>query len=132
MPRLLNAVDLCNLLSLRLLLPLGLYDESRIEGSVVLRRGGLAESYAGIRKDLVSLEGKPVLADSLGPFGNPTSDSLRTCVTPGTTRLWLVIYAPSSGGSKSLENSAHAAQESLLHNLVTPEAEPETDILILV
>jgi DNA/RNA-binding domain of Phe-tRNA-synthetase-like protein len=37
-PQILNAVDLCNLLSLRFLLPLGLYDAERIQGSVVLRR----------------------------------------------------------------------------------------------
>jgi DNA/RNA-binding domain of Phe-tRNA-synthetase-like protein len=32
--------------------------------------------------------------DAEGPFGNPTSDSLRTCVTEATTSIWFVLFAP--------------------------------------
>jgi DNA/RNA-binding domain of Phe-tRNA-synthetase-like protein len=35
-----------------------------------------------------------VLADAVGPFGNPTSDSARTMVTPDTTRALVVIFVP--------------------------------------
>lgn len=94
LPRILNAVDLCNLFALRFLLPLGLYDAGRIEGAVTLRRGLTGEFYEGIRKDAVHLEGRPVLADATGPFGNPTSDSLRTSVTAATRSLVMVIFAP--------------------------------------
>ncbi|EGO64025.1 hypothetical protein ALO_10049, partial [Acetonema longum DSM 6540] len=41
----------------------------------------------------VSTEGKPFLADDLGVFGNPTSDSRRTAVTLATKDLLSVIYA---------------------------------------
>jgi hypothetical protein len=34
------------------------------------------------------------LADAVGPFGNPTSDSARTMVTTATTRALLVVFAP--------------------------------------
>jgi len=106
MPRVSNAVDLANLCSLRTLLPLGLYDADRVDGDVELREGAPGESYAGIRKDEVHVAGRPVLADRRGPFGNPTSDSLRTAVTAETRSLWMVIFAPRDHPPASLE--AHA------------------------
>jgi DNA/RNA-binding domain of Phe-tRNA-synthetase-like protein len=112
-PRILNAVDLCNLLSLQFLLPLGLYDAERIRGSVILRRGLAGKSYAGIRKEAVSLEGRPLLEDSVGPFGNPTSDSLRTAITPSTRRLWLVIFAPASLPRATLGEFSQIAGDSM-------------------
>ena len=69
-------------------------DTGRIEGPVVLRLGHPDESYAGIRKDQVHVAGRLVLADALGPFGNPTSDSARTMVTVETTQAIVVIFAP--------------------------------------
>jgi DNA/RNA-binding domain of Phe-tRNA-synthetase-like protein len=117
LPRILNAVDLCNHLSLKFLLPLGLYDVDRITGPVVLRRGRPGETFPGIRKEAVSLEGRPVLEDSRGPFGNPTSDSLRTSITESTRRLWLVIFAPISMSRESLESSAGIAREALCRHL---------------
>src|SRR6266850_595187 len=74
-------VDAMNLCSLRSQLPFGLYDLDRIEPPVVLRKGGPGESYEGIRKAAVNVEGRPVLSDARGAFGNPTSDSARTMVT---------------------------------------------------
>jgi DNA/RNA-binding domain of Phe-tRNA-synthetase-like protein len=97
LPRVNNAVDVCNLCSLRYLLPIGMYDLGKIEGNdVLLRRGGDSEAYPGIRKDEVRLHGRPVLCDSVGPFGNPTSDSLRTSVDENTRSLWMVIFAPAA------------------------------------
>jgi DNA/RNA-binding domain of Phe-tRNA-synthetase-like protein len=43
----------------------------------------------------VHLAGRVTLADTHGPFGNPTSDSARTMVTSETTRAVVVIFAPS-------------------------------------
>jgi DNA/RNA-binding domain of Phe-tRNA-synthetase-like protein len=87
-------VDALNLVSLREQLPFGLYDLDRVSPPVVLRRGGPGEAYEGIRKGPVSVEGRPVLVDAAGPFGNPTSDSLRTSITPATRRALVVAYAP--------------------------------------
>jgi DNA/RNA-binding domain of Phe-tRNA-synthetase-like protein len=42
----------------------------------------------------VRVEGRITLADRLGPFGNPTSDSARTMVTTSTTRALVVVFAP--------------------------------------
>jgi DNA/RNA-binding domain of Phe-tRNA-synthetase-like protein len=89
-------VDAMNLCSLRSQLPFGLYDLDRIEGPVVLRKGAPGESYEGIRKAAVNVEGRPVLADARGAFGNPTSDSARTMVTLQTRAALVTVYAPAS------------------------------------
>jgi DNA/RNA-binding domain of Phe-tRNA-synthetase-like protein len=94
LPRINSMVDVCNWCSLEFQLPYGLYDAATIDGDVELRMGRLGEAYAGIRKDEVHVEGRIALADRIGPFGNPTSDSARTMVTTATTRALLVVFAP--------------------------------------
>jgi DNA/RNA-binding domain of Phe-tRNA-synthetase-like protein len=87
-------VDALNLCSLRAQLPFGLYDLDRVEPPIVLRRGTPGESYEGIRKGPVNVEGRPVLVDARGPFGNPTSDSSRTMITTACRRALVIAYAP--------------------------------------
>jgi DNA/RNA-binding domain of Phe-tRNA-synthetase-like protein len=94
LPRINSLVDVCNWCSLECQLPYGLYDAARILGGVELRLGLPGESYEGIRKDVVHVGGRITLADELGPFGNPTSDSKRTMVTTSTTRALVVVFAP--------------------------------------
>src|SRR5688500_2963904 len=94
LPRINSMVDVCNWCSLEFQLPYGLYDAARIEGDVVLRLGQEGESYPGIRKDDVNVGGRITLADRIGAFGNPTSDSARTMVTVATTRALVVVFAP--------------------------------------
>ena len=95
-------VDAMNLCSLRAQLPFGLYDRDRIEPPVVLRKGTAGESYEGIRKAAVNVEGRPVLADARGAFGNPTSDSARTMITPETRAALVTVYAPASYAASRL------------------------------
>jgi DNA/RNA-binding domain of Phe-tRNA-synthetase-like protein len=94
LPRINSMVDVCNWCSLEFQLPYGLYDSAHINGDVELRIGREGESYPGIRKDAVHVGGRITLADSTGPFGNPTSDSARTMVTTATARALLVVFAP--------------------------------------
>ena len=94
LPRINNVVDVCNWCSLEFQVPYGLYDLARIEGPIELRTGLPGESYPGIRKDDVNVEGRLVLADARGPFGNPTSDSARTLVTTAARSILAVIFAP--------------------------------------
>jgi DNA/RNA-binding domain of Phe-tRNA-synthetase-like protein len=94
LPRVNSLVDIINWCSLESQLPFGLYDRAAIEGPVTLRIGLEGEQYAGIRKDTVHVAGRLVLADAIGPFGNPTSDSARTMVTTATTRALVVVFAP--------------------------------------
>ena len=94
LPRINSMVDVCNWCSLEFQLPYGLYDAAHIDGDVELRIGRAGESYPGIRKDDVHVDGRIALADSIGPFGNPTSDSARTMVTTAATMAMLVVFAP--------------------------------------
>ena len=89
-----SLVDALNLTSLRQQLPFGLYDLDHVVPPVVLRKGAAGESYPGIRKGPVNVADRPVLVDAEGPFGNPTSDSARTCVTLQTRSTLVVAYAP--------------------------------------
>jgi len=87
-------VDVCNWCSLDFLLPIGLYDRQKLQGPVTLRKGLEGESYEGIGKPPVNVADRYVLADDGGPFGSPTSDSLRTCITEATTESVMTIFAP--------------------------------------
>jgi DNA/RNA-binding domain of Phe-tRNA-synthetase-like protein len=121
LPRILNAVDLCNLCALRFLLPIGLYDAATVVPPVTLRRGRPGETYAGIRKDEVHLEGRPVLVDAEGPFGNPTSDSLRTSVSPSTRALVMVIFAPAAYTRDNLTAHVEEAAVGAVRHLAAGE-----------
>jgi DNA/RNA-binding domain of Phe-tRNA-synthetase-like protein len=104
LPRINSMVDVCNWCSLEFQLPYGLYDAAHIEGDVVLRLGAAGESYPGIRKDEVHVGGRITLADSHGPFGNPTSDSARTMVTPATRHALVVVFAPREVDPRRLDH----------------------------
>ena len=94
LPRINALVDICNWCSLEFQLPYGLYDLSAIEPPIDLRLGMDGEEYEGIRKDVVHVAGRMTLADARGPFGNPTSDSARSMVTPSTVSALCTIFAP--------------------------------------
>jgi DNA/RNA-binding domain of Phe-tRNA-synthetase-like protein len=112
-PRINSAVDIVNWCSLEFQLPYGLYDAARIHGNVTMRRGLDGEKYAGIRKDDVNVGGRITVADDQGPFGNPTSDSARTMVTPATSELLVVVYAPIEIGQSQLDSVLRITAERL-------------------
>jgi len=93
-PRINSMVDIVNWCSLEFQLPYGLYDLSKVSGPVTIRLGSEGESYAGIRKDEVNVSGRITVADAIGAFGNPTSDSARSMVTTATTEALVIVYAP--------------------------------------
>lgn len=113
LPRINNVVDVCNWCSLEFQVPYGLYDLSKVSGPVELRVGAAGESYAGIRKDDVHVDGRLVLADALGAFGNPTSDSARTMVTMAATAILTVIFAPAAVGVRDLERMLDVTSERM-------------------
>lgn len=103
--RLGNVVDACNLASLVFLLPIGLYDLAKVRGDVLLRVGGAGDGYVGIRKDEVHVGDRLALYDDEGPFGSPTSDSLRTSTDGATRTLLAVVMATAAYPAASM--SAH-------------------------
>ncbi|MGH7902812.1 MAG: B3/B4 domain-containing protein [Candidatus Dormibacteraceae bacterium] len=99
LPRINSLVDVANLMSLRLQVPVGLYDLDRVEGGeLTLRLGAAGESYAGIGKEQVSVAGRLCVADAGGPCGNPSADSARTMITVATQRAaWIYFLAVEEG-----------------------------------
>ena len=97
LPRVNTIVDLCNWCSVETQIAFGVYDRDRLAGdTVTLRLGAEGEGYDGIGKDRVNVAGRLTLSDAQGPFGNPTSDSLRTSVSPATTRVLFVLFIPAA------------------------------------
>ena len=125
LPRINNVVDTINIVSVESRLPIGLYDLAHVQGDIAFRAGRAGESYKGIGKYDLNLEGLPVFCDQLGPYGSPTSDSERTMVTDATRKILGVIV--SFGGEAGLANWAermsallkeHALAEGLVIEFV--------------
>jgi DNA/RNA-binding domain of Phe-tRNA-synthetase-like protein len=102
-PQINSVVDIINLISVESRLPIGLYDLAQVKGDIVFRPGRAGETYKGIGKYDLNLEGLPVFSDEQGPHGSPTSDSERTMVTPATRNIAAILV--SFGGAEGLESS---------------------------
>lgn len=102
-PRINDFVDAMNLVSVRLQFPLGLFDWDRLVPPILLRVGSPNETYRGITGEMIRLDGKLVIVDGEGPFGNPTQDSERTMIRRGTVRAFVAIYAPADTPRAELE-----------------------------
>jgi DNA/RNA-binding domain of Phe-tRNA-synthetase-like protein len=89
-----NLVDLANIVSTRYHLPMGLYDLNKITGGIVVDVGRSGETYQGIFKEVIHAEGKLVLRDENGVFGNPTADSARTSIDMNTANILALFYIP--------------------------------------
>jgi len=100
LPQINAVVDIINLVSVESRLPIGLYDLAHVSGDIEFRAGRAGESYKGIGKYDLNLEGLPVFCDALGPHGSPTSDSERTMVTSATKQVLAIII--SFGGKEGL------------------------------
>ena len=100
LPRINNVVDVINFVSVESRLPVGLYDLAHVQGDIIFRAGRAGETYKGIGKYDLNLEGLPVFCDAVGPHGSPTSDSERTMVTPATIQVIAIII--SFGGAETL------------------------------
>jgi DNA/RNA-binding domain of Phe-tRNA-synthetase-like protein len=94
LPRVNSLVDAANVVSLRLQVPVGLYDLARVEGDLRVRLGHDGESYPGIRREVVNVSGRICVADDAGPCGSPSADSARTMITTATDRAAWVFFLP--------------------------------------
>jgi len=107
-------VDTNNLVSLESRLPAGAYDLARFVGAfetgLELRVGAEGDGYEAIARGPFNLANLPVLCDAQGPFGSPTSDSVRTMVTAACRETLLVVYA--FGAAPEQEERLAAALDS--------------------
>jgi len=104
LPEINAVVDVINLVSVESRLPVGLYDLGLVVGEIVFRAGRAGETYKGIGKYDLNLEGLPLFADTVGPHGSATSDSERTMVTSATKQVLAIIV--SFSGTEGLERCA--------------------------
>jgi DNA/RNA-binding domain of Phe-tRNA-synthetase-like protein len=98
-----NIVDIGNLGSIETGWPFGCYDRSQIQQPIEFRHGVSGETYEGIGKQTWHLNGRPLLADSQGPFGSPISDSTRSMITESAKDVLIVLYVPAGAADASLE-----------------------------
>jgi DNA/RNA-binding domain of Phe-tRNA-synthetase-like protein len=96
-----TVVDINNLISLETLHSAGTFAFDRIQPPIIFRIGQPGETYSGIGRGEIKIEGLPVFADRVGPFGSTTSDSERTMVRLETTRILMVVI--SFLGSEGME-----------------------------
>jgi DNA/RNA-binding domain of Phe-tRNA-synthetase-like protein len=94
LPRVNSLVDAANVVSLRLQVPIGLYDLDRVDGELRVRLGREGESYPGIGRELVNVGGRICVADGAGACGSPTADSARTMITTATRSAAWVFFLP--------------------------------------
>lgn len=87
-----TAVDVCNLVALETGISCGVYMRTALSPPLRLRLGTVDDTYTGIGRGAVNVAGLPVLADAVGPFGSPTSDSERSAVGAATRDILFVAY----------------------------------------
>ena len=98
-----TVVDTNNLISIESGFSVGSYDAGKIEENLVFRVGKQGETYKGIGKDEINIEGLPVLADDKGAIGSSTSDSERAMITENAEEVLTLIYSFSE--NKELEKA---------------------------
>lgn len=85
------AVDIINIISIKSGISIGGYDFSTIRGSVEFRIGG-EEPFEAVGRGPLNIQYLPCLYDEWGPFGSPTSDSVRTMIKAETDELLMVFF----------------------------------------
>ena len=89
--RLGDVIDLGNILSIQTLRSVCVVDADKLEGDVIIRLGNSLDNYEGINRGVINVSNIPVYTDNIGPFGCPTSDTLRTMVTSCTKSILIMI-----------------------------------------
>jgi DNA/RNA-binding domain of Phe-tRNA-synthetase-like protein len=87
-----NIVDILNCISIKSGFSIGGYDLDKIEWEIKLGIGKENEPYEAIGRGKLNIHLLPVLRDKNGPFGSPTSDSIRTMVVPETKTFMMVFF----------------------------------------
>lgn len=106
-------VDIGNLVSLQSGYSTAALDADKIEGHLLqLDLGRKDEPYEGIGRGTLNIEHLPVYRDLRGGIATPTSDSVRTMISPSTTRLLLLINGY-DGAKDRVEAAVRLAQELL-------------------
>ena len=76
--RLGNLIDFGNYLSIKLMKSVCMVDLD-------------SDYYEGINRGMINVTNLPLYTDEIGPFGNPTSDTIRTAITNDTTNVLIML-----------------------------------------
>jgi DNA/RNA-binding domain of Phe-tRNA-synthetase-like protein len=119
-------VDLINLVSIQTGFSIGGFDADKIKGDLLLTVGTAEDSFEGIGRGLLNIEGLPVYKDAMGGIGTPTSDHERTKITLDTSHLLMIIngYSGNEGIQEALTLTVHllhqyALAEEIVINTIT-------------
>lgn len=107
-----NVVDCINLTSITTGYSIGGYDDDSIFGEVEFKRGDSNTLYEAIGRGVMNIEGLPVFFDEIGAFGSPTSDSVRTMITPKTKNILLLVM--NFANHKNFENDLKFIEQLLI------------------
>ena len=106
-----TVVDVNNLISIQSGFSVGSYDADKIGEELIFRVGRDKETYKGIGKDEIKIDGLPVLADADGAIGSSTSDSERAMITEEASEVLTLIY--SFADNQDLERAMEYGKEYL-------------------
>lgn len=112
-----NIVEINNLISIRSKLPVGSYNINNLKEPITLNIGSENEKYKGIGKDFINIENLPVLCDTSGPFGSPTSDSERAMITKDAKHILMIIFSFDSSEINEYLNFARHLLETYAHGM---------------
>ena len=87
-----SAVDLNNFFSMQYEIPMGVYDVHKIQGDITVTLGNDETTYEGLNGRENKLHNILTIQDSVGAFGSPFVDSVRTAVTEDTTDAIQVVF----------------------------------------
>ena len=106
-------VDLVNLASLFSGYSTAALDRDKFEGdTLTLGLGEAGEPYEGIGRGVLNIEHLPVYRDLKGGVATPTSDNVRTMMSPQTRHL-VVLINGYDGDRKMLEDTVKLTQDLL-------------------
>ena len=104
-------VDLINLASMKYGYSLGGFDADKFVGNTLeLGVGKEGETYEGIGRGMINIQGLPVYRDGIGGVGTPTSDNERTKITIDTNHL-LVLINGYDGNEALVRQNAEFVQQ---------------------
>lgn len=89
--RLGDLIDFGNFLSIKLMKSVCMVDLDKIQGDVTIRIGRNTDFYEGINRGVINVTNLPLYTDEIGPFGNPTSDTIRTAISNDTTNVLIML-----------------------------------------
>ena len=106
-----TVVDAVNLVSLRSGFCIGGFDADTVDSDLTWGIGAPDEPFEAIGRGALNITGMPVVRDTRGAIGTPSSDSMRTRITLETRHVLLLVNA--YGGPRNVTETTQLARDLL-------------------